>query len=208
MKHIRVPVVLLLLAACSEEALPPVYQAVPVEYRSIVVSVRAAGQVQPDTVVEVKSKASGEILDIRVETGQIVNRGDLLVRIDQRTVRNTLAEGDARLEVARARLTNAEAQKRRADELYRSQSITQEELENAGLGVANARAEVVQAQVAVENARIQMDDTDVRAPIVGTIITKDVERGQVISSPTRDVGGGTVLLTMADLGLVQVRTLV
>ena len=53
-----------------------------------------------------------------------------------------------------------------------------------------------------------MDDTDVLAPISGTIIAKNVERGQVISSPTRDVSGGTVLLTMADLSLVQVRTLV
>ena len=46
------------------------------------------------------------------------------------------------------------------------------------------------------------------APITGTIIEKTVERGQVISSPTSDVGGGTVLLKMADLNLVQVRTLV
>jgi HlyD family secretion protein len=53
-----------------------------------------------------------------------------------------------------------------------------------------------------------MEDTDVLAPITGTIIAKNVERGQVISSPTRDVGGGTVLLKMADLALVQVRTLV
>jgi HlyD family secretion protein len=62
--------------------------------------------------------------------------------------------------------------------------------------------------VAVDDAQNQMDDTNVRAPIGGTIIEKLVERGQVISSPTRDVGGGTVLLRMADLGLVQVRTLV
>ena len=62
--------------------------------------------------------------------------------------------------------------------------------------------------MAVDNARIQLEDTDVRAPISGTIIEKTVERGQVISSPTSDVGGGTVLLKMADLSLVQVRTLV
>jgi HlyD family secretion protein len=62
--------------------------------------------------------------------------------------------------------------------------------------------------VAVDNARDQLDDTNVRAPINGTIIEKQVERGQVISSPTNDVGGGTVLLKMADLNLVQVRTLV
>ncbi len=185
-----------------------VYEAVPVERRSIVVSARAAGTVQPDTVVEVKSKASGEILEMPAETGQLVERGQLLVRVDQRAVRNAFNQAQATLEVAKARLTNAEAQWKRSEELFKSQSVTQQEYESAQLAVANARAEVVRAQIDVENARIQMEDTDVRAPIRGTIITKTAERGQVISSPTRDVGGGTVLLKMADLNLVQVRTLV
>jgi len=92
--------------------------------------------------------------------------------------------------------------------LFKSQSITEQEHEQAVLDFANARAEEVRARVAVDNAKDQLDDTNVRAPISGTIIEKSVERGQVISSPTRDVGGGTVLLKMADLNLVQVRTLV
>ena len=54
-----------LLAACKKEAPPAAYQAVPVERRDIVVSARASGTIQPDTVVEVKSKASGEILELR-----------------------------------------------------------------------------------------------------------------------------------------------
>jgi HlyD family secretion protein len=202
------PLLLLAGLACGEEAPAPVYQAIPVERRSITVSVQAAGTVQPDTLVEVKSKASGEILDLKVETGQQVQRNALLVRIDQRTARNSVNQAEAQLQVARARLANAETQKKRSDELFKSQSITEQELETAALAVANARAEVVNAQVAVENARIRMEDTDVRAPIAGTVISKSVERGQVISSPTSDVGGGTVLLRMADLSLVQVRTLV
>lgn len=203
------PLALLLLAiACKEKEAAAVYQAVPVERRSIVVSARASGTVQPDTVVEVKSKASGEILDMRVETGQTVPRGTLLVRVDQRTPRNTLNQAQADLDVAKARLENAEAQRKRADELFKSQSISQEEHENALLAVANAKAAVVNAEVSSENARIAMEDTDVLAPITGTVISKSVERGQVISSPTKDVGGGTVLLKMADLNLVQVRTLV
>ena len=196
------------LAACKEEEAPPVYQAIPVVRRDIVVSAQASGTVQPDTVVEVKSKASGEILELRVETGQLVKRGALMVRVDPRNPRNLLAQAQADLEVAEARLTNATSQQRRADELFKSQSITEQEHESALLDYANARAEVVRARVAVDDARNQMDDTNVLAPITGTIIEKLVERGQVISSPTRDVGGGTVLLKMADLGLVQVRTLV
>jgi HlyD family secretion protein len=179
-----------------------------VEKRSIIVSARASGTIQPDTVVEVKSKASGEILDMKVETGQTVDRGTLLVLVDQRTPKNTLDQAQADLVVARARLDNAKSQRQRADELFKSQSISQEEHENAVLAVANAQAALVGAQVSVENAKIAMEDTRVTAPIAGTIITKDVERGQVISSPTKDVGGGTVLLKMADLNLVQVRTLV
>jgi HlyD family secretion protein len=66
----------------------------------------------------------------------------------------------------------------------------------------------VSATVAVENARIAVDDTDIRAPVSGTIIAKPVERGQVISSPTQDFGGGTLLLTMADLGAVRIRALI
>jgi HlyD family secretion protein len=198
----------LALAACKKEEPPPVYQAIPIARRDIVVSALASGTVQPDTVVEVKSKASGEILDLRVETGQKVKRGDLMVLVDPRTPRNVLAQARADLEVAEARLTNATSQKHRADELFKSQSITEQEHETALLDYANARAEVVRAKVAVDDAQNQMDDTSVRAPIGGTVIEKLVERGQVISSPTRDVGGGTVLLRMADLALVQVRTLV
>ena len=208
MRRILIPLLVVAVAACKEEVAPLVYQAIPVETRSIAVSVRAAGNVQPDTVVEVKSKASGEILQMAVETGQDVSRGQLLVQVDQRTPRNTLAQTEAELEVAKARFANAEAQNRRSTELFKSASITEQEHETAVLAVANARAEVVRAQVAYENAKIRMDDTDVRAPIAGTIISKNVERGQVISSPTSDVGGGTILLKMADLNLVQVRTLV
>ncbi len=200
--------VLLLAAACKEKPKTVVFQAVAVEKRSIVVSARASGTVQPDTVVEVKSKASGEILEMKVETGQTVERGTLLVRVDRRTPRNRLNQTQADLDVAKARFENAESQRKRSDELFKTQSISTEEHETAVLAVANARAAVVGAQVAKDNAQIAMEDTDVLAPITGTIISKTVERGQVISSPTSDVGGGTVLLKMADLNLVQVRTLV
>jgi HlyD family secretion protein len=201
---------LVALAACKkeEEAPPAVYQAVPVVRRDIVVSAQAAGTIQPDTTVEVKSKASGEILQIRVETGQEVRRGELMVNVDPRTAQNSMAQTQAEFEVARATLANARSTKRRSDELFESRSITETEHEAAQLTYANAIADSVRANVALENARIRLEDTDVRAPINGIIIEKSVERGQVISSPTNDVGGGTVLLRMADLSLVQVRTLV
>ncbi len=201
-------VVVLLLAGCKKETPQVVYQAVPVEQRDIVVSAHAAGAIQPDTTVEVKSKASGEVLQLNAETGQLVKRGAPLVRIDPRNARNTLAQAQADLDVAQAKLANATSQKRRADELFKSQSITEQEHDQAVLDYADASAQVVRSRVAVDNARIQLEDTDVRAPITGTIIAKTVERGTVIASATANVSGGTTLLQMADLNLVQVRTLV
>lgn len=199
---------LVVVTGCKKQKEQVAYQAVPVERRDIIVSAQAAGTIQPDTVIEVKSKASGEILNIAVQTGQDVQRGDLMVEVDQRVPRNTVAQAQADLEVARASLTNAESKKRRADELFQTKSITQEEHEQAALDYASAKASVIRAQVSLETARDQLEDTKVRAPSSGTIISLAVSRGAVISSPTKDVGGGTVLLTMADLNLVQVKTLV
>ncbi len=198
----------LVVAACGEPQRPLVYQAVPVERRDIVVSARAAGTIEPHVAVEVKSKAAGEILEIGVETGERVERGTSIVRIDQRIPRNALAQAEAELEVAQARLSNVTSQRRRAERLFKTESISQAEYDQALLDHANAKAEVVHARVAVESAQIEMDDTEIRAPISGTIIEKNVERGQVISSSTRDVGDGTVLLKMADLNHVRVRALV
>jgi HlyD family secretion protein len=195
-------------AACSKPAPPPVYQALPVERRDVVVSAQASGSVQPDTTVEVKTRASGEVLDIMAETGQLVQRGTLIMRIDPRQPRNAVNNARANLDVAKAQLDIAKAQYDRSQELLKAQTITQQEFENAQLSYANAKAAVVRAQIDIENNQISLEDTDVRAPITGVIIQRGVERGQVVASATFNAGGGTVLMKMADLNLVQVRTLV
>jgi HlyD family secretion protein len=211
--RLRVVPILLTAAFCaacqqSDQPAAPIYDTAQVEPRDIEVSVDAAGVIEPETTVEVKSKASGEILAVHAETGDVVKAGTLLVEVDQRTPKNQLDEAEAALAAARARLQIATTQRDRAQKLVESGTLTQTDLEQSELEYANAQAQVVSSQVAVENARIAMEDTQVRAPITGTIIEKAVEPGMVISSPTRDVSGGTVLIKMADLTEVQVRTLV
>jgi HlyD family secretion protein len=199
---------LIAAAGCKKQAPQVVYQAVPVERRDIIVNAQAAGAIQADTTVEVKSKASGEVLKLNAETGQLIKQGTLLVHIDPRNARNSLAQAQANLDVAQAKLSNATSQKRRADELFKSQSITEQEHDSALLDYSDAKSQVVNAQVAVDNAKIQLEDTDIRAPVTGTIIELDIERGTVIASATSNVSGGTTLLKMANLDLIQVNTLV
>ncbi len=201
----------LFLGACEQEqpvSIVPIYDTAPVETRAIEVSVDAAGVIEPEITVEVKSKASGEILAMHAETGDVVEAGFLLVEIDRRTPRNRLAEAEAQLVAAKARRTIAETQMERSKTLFESGTLTESDFEQSQLEFANAEAQVIGMEVAVENSRISMDDTEVRAPITGTIIARNVEPGTVISSPTQDVSGGSILLRMADLTTVQVRTLV
>jgi len=195
-------------AACSKPPTHPVYQAIPVARRDIVVSASAAGAVEPVTTVDVKSKASGEVVAVHVETGDAVKPGQPLVRIDQRVPLNALRQAEANLEVARAQLANAEAQLKRAQELHQSSAITDQEFESARLQAAQAKASLVAAERNLQDSRISYEDTDVRAAIAGTIIQRNVEIGTVISSAMSNVGGGTVLLQMANLDTVQVRALV
>jgi len=175
---------------------------------TIEVGVSSAGVVEPLATVEVKSKASGEVLELFVETGDFVEEGTLMVRIDPRTVQNRLDQSDAELKAANSRREIAQSQMERAERLLSQGTFTQADLEQAALDIANAEAQVVTARVSVENARIAVDDTDIRAPITGAVIQKPVEKGQVISSPTQDFSGGSLLLSMADLSEVQIRTLV
>ena len=198
-----------LLAACAEpEETAPIYEVAGVSRANISVSVGSAGVVEPLASVEVKSKASGEVLELHVETGDSVTAGELLVRIDPRTVRNRLAQAEAELKAAQSRQSISESQMERAESLVKQGTFTEADYELAALELANAEAQVVSSRVEVENARIAVDDTEIRAPVSGTIIEKPVEKGQVISSPTQDVGGGTSLMKMADLGAVQVRALI
>lgn len=199
---------LALVAGCEEEVEPPVYQIVPVMAQDIVVSVSAQGKTEPIKTIDVKSKASGEIIDVRVETGDLVGRGDLLVSVDPRIPRNAVIQAEAELGVAQARLANAESRLQRAEALFETGSITEQENENANLQRANANAQLIRAQRSLEDARISFEDTEVRAPSDGVILQRAVEIGTVISSATREVGGGSVLLRMANLDTVQIRALV
>ncbi len=198
----------IIVAGCDkkQEVSIDVYESIPARFRTIDISVEAAGIIEPETTIEVKSKASGEILALNAETGDHVEEGVLLVQIDKRTPGNLVDQSQADLEAAKARRKIAVSQLDRTKNLLDKGIVTETEYETAELELANADAAVISKQVDLENARIALEDADVRAPISGIIIEKNVERGQVISSPTKDVGGGTILLKMADLNTVQVRT--
>ena len=198
------------LFGCKQASTPtsvaPLYDSAPVETRNIEVTVDASGAIEPETTVEVKSKASGEVLAVHAEIGDVVQKNTMLIEIDKRTPKNNVAQSEAALAAAKARLAIAKTQLDRANQLFKSQTLTQTDVEKADLEFANAQAQVVASQVTLENARITLEDCEVKAPVTGTILSKSVEPGTVIQSTTQAVSGGTTLMQMADLTNVQIRT--
>src|SRR6476620_2986335 len=95
----------------------------PVERRNIVVSAQANGAIEPVSVVEVKSKASGVVIKMPVDIGSQVRTGDLLVQIDARDVQNQYNQAAASLNSARVSEQVAAAQLKRSRELFNQRII-------------------------------------------------------------------------------------
>jgi HlyD family secretion protein len=196
-------------AACGGSAQPPA--PIPTDTvgrRTIVVDAQATGVVEPINIIEVKSKASGMIVRLPVETGTLVRAGALLVQVDTRDVKNQVEQAAADLRSAQAALAVATAQQQRAEGLHTARIITTQEYEAAQLALTQAQGQIVRATTNMDLAQQRLEDATVVAPVSGTIIDKPVSEGQVIASATGSVTGGTTLLRMADLSRVRVRALV
>jgi len=212
-KILNISFLILLLTSCgssnnNDSKETTFYKKENVSTKKLELSIEASGIIEAISSVEIKSKASGEVLFLGAEVGDLVKKGSILGQIDQRTPKNILDQSKSDLEASKVRLENAKSQFERGKELHSQGSISDKEFEDIQESYAQAKSTVVRTEVTFENAKIALDDTIVRSPVEGTIISRPVEVGQVISSPTQAVGGGTVLMTMADLSKVRVRALV
>jgi HlyD family secretion protein len=200
-------VLLVAAAACGKKQQTPTVQTALVTRRDIIVDAQANGTIEPIAVIEVKSKASGVITQMPVETGTRVQPGNLLVQIDTRDVQNRFDQAQAQLAAAQAKLEVAESDKKRNEEMYKARVITPQEYEKVAVDYENAKSGVVSAKANLDLAKQSLEDATVRAPSEGTIIDKTVSVGTVIASATGSVSGGTTIVKMADLGVVRVRAL-
>lgn len=181
---------------------------VPVERQDIVVTVEADGTIEPINVVDVRSKASGQITQMPVDIGSVVKQGQLLVQVDPRDVKNQYDQSLAALKAAQVQQAVTAADEKRSDDLHAEKVVTDQEHDATVLTAENARSSLVAARTNLDIAKQRLDDATVRAPISGTVIAKPVAVGQVISSATTSVSGGTSLLSMADLRQIRIRALV
>lgn len=187
----------LAIAGCSDgkqqAGAPPPLQ-VTVDHptqRTIVDYDEYVGRFVPIESVEVRARVSGYLDSVHFTDGQIVNQGDLLFTIDKRPFQTALEQAKATLTQARANLAFADADLGRAQHLVRDRTITEQTFDQRTQAKRVAEAAVTAQEAAVRQASLDLEFTELRAPVTGRIGDRRVSPGNLVSGGT---GGNTTLL--------------
>ena len=179
----------------------------------------ASGYVVARRRATVSSKVTGKVLEVFVEEGQAVRKGQVLARLDDAQVRSALAVAEAQLGASRgvaaedeARLREAELTLERRRQLLKEGVVGKAEVDAADAQVASLKARIALArqQVAVAESQVKQRQTDladmvVRAPFDGVAISKDAQPGEMISPVS--AGGGftrTGIGTIVDMSSLEI----
>ena len=193
-----------------------------VERNDLKITVGATGVVTPYIEVEVKSKAGGEIISFPFEEGDRLKKGETAVRLDPETeksgvnqARADLMSSEAAVEKAKITLKDQELKLKRQNSLFEDKVVSRQDLDNAVILAEKAKSDVkiaeaglIRSKEALKEAEDRLEDTEIKAPLAGTILKKYAEEGQVIASTTSSVSEGTLIFTMADLERLYIEALV
>jgi RND family efflux transporter MFP subunit len=167
----------------------------------------ATGTIEPEKKVEVRPRISGIIEKVHVDDGDVVEKDALLIEIDRELLEAQAAEARSRLEQSKVELHYATRDLRRAAELARGGTVSQQEHERAEARFETATAAVARDQAALDSLEVELKYTRVLAPMQGTILDVPVEPGDAVSAVTA-VTGGTLLLVIADPDPLHLKGLV
>jgi RND family efflux transporter MFP subunit len=187
-----------LLLGCGEaqkQAAPPppkVTVAKPIK-RTIVDQDEYVGRFVAVYSVEVRARVSGYLDKVQFQDGQIVKQGDLLFTIDKRPFQNTLDQARANLELARSNLLFTQSDLARGQQLLRDRTISEQIFEQRSQASRNAQAAVAANEAMVRQAELDLEFTELKAPITGRIGDRRVTPGNLVTGGT---GGATTLLAV------------
>jgi RND family efflux transporter MFP subunit len=151
--------------------------------------------------IEVRARVSGYLAAIHFKDGQLVGKGDLLFTIDRRPFEAALAQAQANLLQARANLAFAEADLARGQGLVRGSTITQQTFDQRTQAKGVAEASVKAQEAAVRQASLDLEFTELRAPVSGRIGDRRVSAGNLVTGGT--TGTTTLLATIASIDPIR-----
>ena len=140
------------------------------------------GRFQAVEDVDIRARVTGYVKAVHFDEGELIEEGALLLTIDQRTYQAALDEALAALKVAEAALQYATQELKRAEDLSKRGNISGSVVDQRREAFAAARAEIEGAKAAVQRARLDMEFTQIRAPVAGRISSKQVSIGSLVSA--------------------------
>ena len=186
-----------LVASCGERQQqaggpppPAVTVAKPIK-RTVVDYDEYVGRFAAINSVEIRARVSGYLDKLHFKDGQVVKQGDLLFTIDKRPFQNTLDQARANLVQAQSNVAFTESDYTRGQQLVRDKTITDQTFEQRAQAFRNAKASVSANEAAVRQAELDMEFTELRAPMNGRIGDRRVSPGNLVTGGT---GGNTTLL--------------
>ncbi len=214
----------------SRRSTAPLVTVEKIRTRDLEAVVSASGKIQPKRFVNISADTSGRVVDLAVNEGDRVALGQFLMQIDPRTLRTRVESGQAALqanqaaleqsrqaiETAQVQLTVAQQNFKRQQELWKQQLTPREVLERAenDLRIAQSNLAEREKQVRTQEVRLgqdraqlasaQFDLSKVRieSPIAGIVTRRNIQEGETAVVGTMN-NAGTVLLTVADMSVIQ-----
>ena len=201
-----------------------------IKARDLEAIVSASGKIQPKRLVNISADTSGRVVNLAVNEGDRVSRGQFLLQIDPKSLRTRVDSGTASLqaaegsleqlrqavETARAQLEQTQKTAARQRELWDQQLTTREALEKAENDVRVAEsalrerekqvtaqaARIGQERAGLESARYDLSKVRIESPIDGIVTRRNIQEGETAVIGTMN-NAGTVLLTLADMSVIQ-----
>lgn len=197
---------LLLFAGCGDKAAqqksaPPSVTVAPVERKELVEQDEFTGRIEPLESVEVRARVSGYLQEVRFQSGQLVQKGQVLFVIDPRWHQAAFDQRQAELEQAKVHLDNARREAERTTQLLTNNAISIEEADARQSRYQEAKAALLAAQAMLDAARLDLEYTQVRAPIDGRVSRALLTVGNYVSGLA---GAASVLTTIVSVDPVYV----
>lgn len=174
-----------------------------VERGTIIAKVSGPGRVRAVTTVQISSSIMGRIVELGVEEGDIVARGEFLLRLEDVYYASQVQQAQAQVQRARAELATAERELSDIEEQYELELVSEKARDDARRLVEGYRESLEAAEAALRAARDQLDKTVFHSPIDGVVTRLNVEEGENVVTGTMNAPG-TVIMTISDLPNMEV----
>ncbi len=190
------------------------YRFVTIERGDLEATVSSTGNLQAITTVQVGTQVSGLVAEIYVDFNDRVRSGQLIARIDPTLLEQEVLSAEANLERVEADFNQQKREFERLEGLYERQVVSEVEYNAAEYAYATATASQKSARISLDRARRNLDYSEIRAPIDGIVIERNVDVGQTVaaslSAPqlfliAEDLSQMEILVSVdeSDIGLIE-----